>query len=52
MYRDFQDGNPVEVEQILGDLIRRRRLASRHLCSTWPRLNVRVYEYRTSSNSA
>jgi 2-dehydropantoate 2-reductase len=52
MYRDLQEGHAVEVEQVLGDLIRRGRLASRPT----PRLdvatlNLRVYERRRSSNT-
>jgi 2-dehydropantoate 2-reductase len=46
-YRDLRDGNPTEVEQILGDLIRRARLTG---CPTplidLATLNLRVYERR------
>ena len=51
MYRDLQAGNPTEVEQILGDLIRRGRVAG---CPTplidLAALNLRVYERRRPSS--
>jgi 2-dehydropantoate 2-reductase len=49
MYRDLQDGNPTEVEQILGDLTLRGRLASRPTpLLDLATLNLRVYEHRRS----
>jgi 2-dehydropantoate 2-reductase len=50
LYRDLQGGNPTEVEQILGDLIKRGRLAglSTPLLDLVT-LNLRVYEHRRSS---
>ena len=47
MYRDVTAGQPVEVEQILGDLVRRARL----LCVATPLLDLatahlRVYQHR------
>lgn len=50
MYRDLQDGNPTEVDQVLGDLCRRGRLANRRTpLLDLATLNVLVYEHRRSS---
>jgi 2-dehydropantoate 2-reductase len=50
LYRDLQDGNPTEVEQILGDLTRRARLAGLPTpLLDLATLNLRVYEHRRSS---
>ena len=53
LYRDLQDGNPTEVEQILDDLCRRGRLANRPTpVLDLATLNVRVYEHRRARGSS
>jgi 2-dehydropantoate 2-reductase len=53
LYRDVEDGHATEVEQILGDLCRRGRVAGRPTpLLDLATLHVRVYEHRRQSKNS
>jgi 2-dehydropantoate 2-reductase len=52
MYRDLQKGNPIEVDQIIGDLLARARgvdLPTPLLAAAYTHLSI--YQGRVSANS-